>query len=1070
MPEKKVVAAPRMSRGRWLALVAGGLVVLGVGAAVAGSIWATGLVESRLRKLAAGAGLGLQAGGISVSPMGEVKIDTLRLVRPDGTDLLAVERVGATLPPWRAITGSRRPETLEVDGLRANLRLQDGRPDELIDLLRSARAAMGRKEGAESSAGGAKSGRRTAVTVRDSEVVVELRGAYADLLPGGLKVQQVQLRLAPDDGVGEMAATIVGAAQSKLSAALQPAADGKPPRVVGKLEPPLRLPLPPLPGLAALADHLVVDGFDYDTERGPSVRGVQLVRGAEVAVRVAEASLATGSASLDAGPIAIAPETAKALILRALDGRAEAKAGADAGAGEKSGEKASGDDDDAKDDNSKDDDAAKAGPARRKAPRKRKGGKKGKADDGFEQALRAALDRHLPTTPLTIAEVQLGAADGGGVRAAARKLSVTLGGELGTIACDEIAATRSGGKIQLGVTAPTVTLRWSEPLITALPSGGKLWQLVQTSRERPSLGDDDEEDDGEELDRPDLAPEARAKPKKKARRRKSDRPVSAKAIAPLQAAHAAMVGLGPALKARFVALDALPGLGIQVEGAAVHLLEPAAQAPFAGLHQGGLTLTPRLDDGSRGIDLSVGTHRGDLGKEAAGGSALTLRISLAKGGVVERAELGFAGGAFAAAAAAVGAAVTIGPDASIDGKLNIIADPEGAGLRVEGKLQAKAIGIDWWRLSKVPIDGLSFGAELALVADAKAKSIKLDISRLSLGEAHATFLLEATEIGPKATVHVHLDVPEQDCGAIAAAIPPSLVPSLGKLQATGKLSGDFDFKLPLGKPYKGKLDANLQDEACTDVTFEKVDLAELQSDFSRPVNESGTLLEDQLIGPSSEAWVPLAEMPPWVPYAMMATEDAAFYHHRGLRLGLLSRAIKMNLDYGRFVYGGSTLTQQLVKNLYLTRDKYLGRKFEELLIVWHMERSLGEDKVKTKDRILELYCNAVEFAPHLYGVERAAQTYFGKSARQLSPLEVAFLAANKPHPKVGFRVFEQKKWTDWWQERMIGILRKMRADEIITEQQFVAEAPYVPRFLGWPAPEKPTADTTGAVGVGGVEE
>ena len=103
-------------------------------------------------------------------------------------------------------------------------------------------------------------------------------------------------------------------------------------------------------------------------------------------------------------------------------------------------------------------------------------------------------------------------------------------------------------------------------------------------------------------------------------------------------------------------------------------------------------------------------------------------------------------------------------------------------------------------------------------------------------------------------------------------------------------------------------------------------------------------------------------------------------------------------------------------------------------------------------------------------MQRAAKTYFDKDAKDLTPLEAAFLAANKPHPRVGLRVFESKKWTDWWQERMVGVLRKMRDDGIISEQQFVAEAPYVPRFLGWPAPTVPTADSTGPVGVGGVEE
>ncbi|MEY3012084.1 MAG: hypothetical protein RIT45_819, partial [Pseudomonadota bacterium] len=952
-------------------------------------------------------------------------------------------------------------------GLRANLRLQDGRPDEALDLLRSAREAMGRRSGDNAAAKDTAGPRpSTAITLRDGEVKVELRGAYADLLPGGLLVQKIALRLQPEAGIGEMSASIVGALKSELTASLEPARDAQPARVVGQFAPALRLPLPPVAGLPALADHVVLEGFDYDAEHGPSARDVSLLRGKAWAVKIASAGLQPGARGVRAGPIVVAPEAMRAALT--LFGKAEA-GGAEAGKAEGDGAAA----DAAEDDEAKADGDATTAKAKAKVAKPRKKGGKTKPEPTVAERLRVAM----PTQPLTIAEIRAGSADGGAVRLELDGLSLALGGELGQATLGGASVTRAAdGALDVEVREPALTLRWSQPLIEGLPGGAALWQAVERARQRPTLpgaDDEDDDEDGDDVDRPDLAPEAR-KPRKTADKGKSarkkaskgGRPVSARAIGPLRDALDALTGLGPMVQAKLAPLGARPALAVRVQGAALNLLEPAAQAPLAGLRAGTLTLTRELGDGTRGLELSVET----FGGAAAGESRLGLKLALAKGGTLDHAELAFSGGAFASAAATLGAAVTIGEGASLGGTLRVTADAAGEQARVEGKIEAIAVGIDWWRLSKVPVDGLSFSATMTLTADAKARALQLDLSPLTLGEAQARLLLEAKDIGPKASIHVRFEVPKQDCGKIAAAIPASLVPTLGKLEAKGELAADFDFVMPLAKPYKGKLDANLDDEACVDVRFEKVDLAEVAGDFSRPVNESGTLLEDQLIGPTSESWVSLADLPPWVPYAMMATEDAAFYHHRGLRLGLLSRAIKMNLDYGRFVYGGSTLTQQLVKNLYLTRDKYLGRKFEELLIVWHMERSLGEDKVKTKDRILELYCNAVEFAPHLYGIERAAQTYFGKSAKELSPLEVAFLAANKPHPKVGFRVFEQKKWTDWWQERMIGILRKMRADEIITEQQFVAEAPYVPKFLGWPAPEKPTADSTGAVGVGGVEE
>jgi membrane peptidoglycan carboxypeptidase len=201
-------------------------------------------------------------------------------------------------------------------------------------------------------------------------------------------------------------------------------------------------------------------------------------------------------------------------------------------------------------------------------------------------------------------------------------------------------------------------------------------------------------------------------------------------------------------------------------------------------------------------------------------------------------------------------------------------------------------------------------------------------------------------------------------------------------------------------------------------------------------------------------------MPRWVPFAMTTTEDGAFWGHEGLNLTLLERAIRLDLDYGRYVYGGSTITQQLVKNLYLTRSKHLARKFEELLIVWQMERLVP------KRRILEVYTNGVEFGPRLYGVERASRYYFGKSVRDIGPLEAAFLGATKPCPRCGHALFKSTGWGHWWRDRTVEVLNRMRRAKQITQAQFEALYPFVPRFEGWPAARfapNPVADLIAAM-------
>jgi penicillin-binding protein 1A len=132
--------------------------------------------------------------------------------------------------------------------------------------------------------------------------------------------------------------------------------------------------------------------------------------------------------------------------------------------------------------------------------------------------------------------------------------------------------------------------------------------------------------------------------------------------------------------------------------------------------------------------------------------------------------------------------------------------------------------------------------------------------------------------------------------------------------------------------------------------------------------------------------VELKDLSPWLPRAVLATEDRRFYDHFGLDLIGLARAAVANLRAGRIVQGGSTITQQLAKNVFLTGERSFKRKVQELLLAFWLERKF------TKDQILTIYLNRVYLGSGTYGVEAAAQRYFDKSARELSAHEAAVIA------------------------------------------------------------------------------
>ena len=140
-------------------------------------------------------------------------------------------------------------------------------------------------------------------------------------------------------------------------------------------------------------------------------------------------------------------------------------------------------------------------------------------------------------------------------------------------------------------------------------------------------------------------------------------------------------------------------------------------------------------------------------------------------------------------------------------------------------------------------------------------------------------------------------------------------------------------------------------------------------------------------GPKHGSGINLEELPPYLPQAFLAAEDRRFYQHHGVDLRSIVRAFRANVEAGDVVQGGSTLTQQVARNIFLSPEQTLKRKLQEAVLAVRLEQRLG------KDDVLALYLDRVFFGENAYGVEAAARTYFGKSAREVTLSEAALLAA-----------------------------------------------------------------------------
>ena len=140
-------------------------------------------------------------------------------------------------------------------------------------------------------------------------------------------------------------------------------------------------------------------------------------------------------------------------------------------------------------------------------------------------------------------------------------------------------------------------------------------------------------------------------------------------------------------------------------------------------------------------------------------------------------------------------------------------------------------------------------------------------------------------------------------------------------------------------------------------------------------------------------WVPLSRVSPYLIKAVIIAEDDKFWSHHGFDLDAIQKALEKDIQKGSFAIGGSTISQQLAKNLYLTPSKNPVRKLREAVITWRMERTL------TKRRILEIYLNVAEWGNGVFGIEAASFHHYGKPSSLLSAEEAARLAAVLPNPR-----------------------------------------------------------------------
>jgi len=205
--------------------------------------------------------------------------------------------------------------------------------------------------------------------------------------------------------------------------------------------------------------------------------------------------------------------------------------------------------------------------------------------------------------------------------------------------------------------------------------------------------------------------------------------------------------------------------------------------------------------------------------------------------------------------------------------------------------------------------------------------------------------------------------------------------------------------------------------------FENRKVAESTKIFDR----TGNVVLYDVHGAMRRTAVSLDQISPYVQKATIAIEDDTFYEHRGFRPLSFVRALMVNLSTGSFSQGGSTITQQVVKNTLLTQRKTIGRKIEEIILALRLERAY------TKDQILQTYLNEISYGGTIYGIQEASQYFFGVDAKDIDLAQAAYLAAL---PQAPTRYSPHGSHLDELEARKNLVLRKMRENNLATEEEY----------------------------------
>lgn len=332
-------------------------------------------------------------------------------------------------------------------------------------------------------------------------------------------------------------------------------------------------------------------------------------------------------------------------------------------------------------------------------------------------------------------------------------------------------------------------------------------------------------------------------------------------------------------------------------------------------------------------------------------------------------------------------------DARLSGELSIESRGPTQVLQLDGEVSVEDLALYSPRISPEPVRRIGFALSGQAEWDPATRHLELANATLALGRArlHLAGSLEWPDHYYR--VDLRATLPPTSCDDAFAAIPSDLLAELGAFSFSGQIGGQVVARVDSRDLDATSLTIDIADGCRFETAPALADVRRFDAPFIHRVLEPDGSVFEMETGPGTDNWVSIRDVSPFLVHAVLGHEDAGFFRHRGFSTASIEQALIRNLRAGRYVYGASTITMQLVKNVFLHREKTLARKVQEVLLTWWVE------SVMTKERILELYLNVIEYGPGVYGIRNGASHYFGVTPSELGPAESAYLASILPNPK-----------------------------------------------------------------------